>query len=267
MASSTPKKSVSEKISNLCRCCSSDNTSHRVHLYGAKSEQMDLVSAIFRLTGIKILENDNFSKWVCRSCTLKIDSLRKKLSEFKTVCEETARKQEEEFATSRSKRGRKDTQPLHTSPMPSPSALPGPKRTRMAESSASRSLAECFQAIAPNLADSQPLNSLSGSNPQSPTIQINPRQAPRTLPVSFPQTNKQDQTINCPPAAQSEENALFSTCGLQALKGKLIITVCLANTFVTSCIIGIFCARILILYRLRTSGLLYSLLALRNLYK
>jgi hypothetical protein len=97
----------------------------------------------------------------------------------------------------------------------------------MVEKSASRSLAKRFQEIAPNLTDSQPSNSpslipLPISNLQSPNARVNPSQAPIILPASpGSETNMTSQTINNAPATQSEEHAILSVCGLQALKVNL----------------------------------------------
>lgn len=208
----TPKKSVSEKISNCCRCCSSDNTSNRVNLYGAKSKDDGIVSTIFHLTGTQLNENDHFSKWICRSCALKISTLKKKVDELKTIFDETTRRQEEEFVTSRSKRGRRETQTSCQSPTSSPTSLSMPKRTRITESRASRSLAKRFQSIAPKPTYSQPTNLLSCNDLQSTNAQQR-----RPLPAPFSQSNE-SQTTNSPPPVQSEEITLLSTCGLQALK-------------------------------------------------
>ena len=208
----TPKKSVSEKISNCCRCCSTDKTSNRVNLYGDKSKEEHIVSTIYRLTGITLKESDHFSTWICRSCALKISTLKKKVDELKTVFDETTRKQEEEFATSRSKRGRRETQTLPQSPTSSPTSLPMPKRTRITESRASQSLEKRFQAIDPRPIHSQPPNLLSGNDLQSTNAQQR-----RTLPASFPRS-KESQPTNSSPPVQSEEFILLSTCGLPALK-------------------------------------------------
>ena len=108
MASNTPKKSVCEEIHNHCRCCNNENP-RRILLYGDKAKAEGLVETIIRLTELHISENDNLSKWICRNCAGKIQTLAKNLDEFKTLCKDTVQKQQKELASARMKRGRKET--------------------------------------------------------------------------------------------------------------------------------------------------------------
>lgn len=223
MASATPKKSVSDKILNLCRCCNRVGTAstYRVPLFGCKSESEGLVAAIVHFTELCISENDSFSKWVCRNCESKILTIKKKIQEMKTLCKETVRKQEQELASSRTKRGRKDEATGAVSPLPTSSPAVAssnvPKRTRLTQSGASRSLTGIFQSIAPKPPETR------ANNPSSCPIQsVHPptsskSQQQRILPASFQKRGQNQSTIS-PQPAESEEVSLLSTCTLDALK-------------------------------------------------
>lgn len=215
MASCTPKKSVSDKILNLCRCCNCENA-RRVPLYGDKSKEEGLVKIIVRFAQLDISENDNFSKWVCRSCAMKISALRKKIDEFKSLCIETMKKQKEELESARMKRGRKDCESPNTSSQVA--SLNVPKRSRVSEHRAARSLAGMFQSIAPKPSCTQ--------SQCSSSVQLTPSQPDsnsgqqRTLPASYPKTSQTTANRLKPADSEevTEEVSLLSTCGLQALK-------------------------------------------------
>ena len=133
-SSGTPKKSVSDKILYLCRCCNSENARH-VPLYGKKSREEGLAEIIARFAELDICENDALSKYICRTCATKILALKKNVDEFRSVCQETQKKRENELAIARTKRGRKEGD---QSPAASVNVS---KRTRVyGESRSSRSL-------------------------------------------------------------------------------------------------------------------------------
>ena len=135
MASSgTPKKSVSDKIFNLCRCCNRENA-RRVPLFGKKSREEGLVETIARFAELDISENDSLSKYICHTCATKILTLKKNVDEFKSLCKETQKKQENELVSARTKRGRKEGAQTPAA------SVNVSKRTRVCgESRASRSL-------------------------------------------------------------------------------------------------------------------------------
>ncbi len=218
MASSTPTKSVSDKILNLCRCCNNENA-RRVSLYGCKSKNECLVEAIVRFTQLDISEDDDFSKWICRSCLTKIQTLKKNVDEFKALCEETVQKQKKELANARTKRGRKNgdsaTQSEAESPIASQVNTSMPKRSRISESRASRSLCGMFQAIAPKPSSTPHSSSNPSSLQLSEAQSLSSTRLRRPLPASFPGTHTTASGLQ---PEDSEEVSLLSTCGLQALK-------------------------------------------------
>ena len=218
MASNTPKKSVCEEIHNHCRCCNNENRRH-ILLYGDKAKAEGLVETIIRLTELHISENDNLSKWICRNCAGKIQTLAKNLDELKTLCKDTVQKQQKELASARMKRGRKETSTIEDSPPSATAPLGAPKRTRVSESRASRSLSAMFQNIAPKPSETQFSSEQSHMHPSvHPQPIVSPQQG-RSLPASLSRTTTASSTASdfqVPPA--SEKVSLLSSCTLQALE-------------------------------------------------
>jgi hypothetical protein len=142
----TPRKKVAENI-YYCRCCNSiTNPLRHVYLFGKKSLNEGLVPAIKKLAGIVVSIEDELPHYICRACTSNITNLSKKVTEFRNLCNETAKKQNEQICSIREKRGRKDS-PKGTETEQSP--LPQqPRKKPSVGTRVAQSLEERFRRIA-----------------------------------------------------------------------------------------------------------------------
>ena len=90
-AMNTSKK-IARQRSNVysikCRVCNNDisQDKHRVNLFGVKSEREGLLRCLQKfLPGDLLHEDDGLSRYICRSCELKISAFLKKEQELKTL--------------------------------------------------------------------------------------------------------------------------------------------------------------------------------------
>lgn len=81
MAEVTPRKRACCSVELLCRCCGvKTETNRRIYLFGKDD---GILEAIKEFAGREISEDDEFSKYVCRSCTTKILTIKKKVNQFR----------------------------------------------------------------------------------------------------------------------------------------------------------------------------------------
>lgn len=64
----------------LCRNCTFQN--NPIDLFGAKSESEQLISLLENVTRLDFVENDGFSRKICKSCYNRV----KQFVEFKELC-------------------------------------------------------------------------------------------------------------------------------------------------------------------------------------
>ena len=208
MAEFTPKKLSLDKLLFSCRCCNNECTNHRIYLFGDKSREEGLVSAIKMFTGIEISEDDDFPKFICRNCSGKISTLLKKVDQFKNVCVETEENQKVQLTSARYKRGRKENAAteVETSPV---SVQAAKKRSTETNSTSRQSLQKRFQKIVPKPVQIAPKSS-TAPNPLSISCLPETRNIPKP-PRKLPELRRQQPNI-------SEEIAILSKSGLSSIK-------------------------------------------------
>ena len=101
MADQTPKKTLT---SHVCRCCNCSFQNNPIDLFGAKSESEQLIALLENVTGLDFVENDGFSRKLCKSCYNRVKQ-GKQFAEFKKLC---ARSHADQANSVRFKRGKKD---------------------------------------------------------------------------------------------------------------------------------------------------------------
>ena len=84
MVDETPKKRACDKSFDVCRCCSV-KINQRVYLFGQKARNDGILNAIEEFTKKEILEDDEFSKFVCCSCAAKLITIKKKMGKFRKL--------------------------------------------------------------------------------------------------------------------------------------------------------------------------------------
>lgn len=105
MAEVTPRKRACCSVELLCRCCGvKTETNRRIYLFGKDD---GILEAIKEFAGREISEDDEFSKYVCRSCTTKILTIKKKVNQFRELFIHSENLQRNIPKSERFKRGRK----------------------------------------------------------------------------------------------------------------------------------------------------------------
>ena len=97
-AEQTPKKTLT---SHVCGCCNCSLQNNPIDLFGVKSESEQLVALLENVTGLDFVENDGFSRKICKSCYNRV----KQFAEFKKLC---AKSHADQAKLIRFKRGKKD---------------------------------------------------------------------------------------------------------------------------------------------------------------
>ena len=98
MAELTPKKTLT---SHVCRCCNCGIQNNPIDLFGIKSETEQLIASLENVTGLNFVENDGFSRKICKSCYNCV----KQFAEFKKLC---AKSRADQAKLIRFKRGKKE---------------------------------------------------------------------------------------------------------------------------------------------------------------
>ena len=98
MVELTPKKTLTSHVSRCCNCSFQNNP---IDLFGAKSESEQLIALLENVTGLDFVENDGFSRKICKSCYNRV----KQFAEFKELC---TKSRADQANVIRFKRGKKE---------------------------------------------------------------------------------------------------------------------------------------------------------------
>lgn len=132
----TPRKIARQRssVGIKCRVCNNDisQDKHRVNLFGAKSDREGLLKCLQKFLPRNLLhEDDGLSRYICRSCELKISAFLKKEQELKTLFLATESANRSACERERFKRGRRTVEnnvnSLNIDRSPSAASLPEKK--------------------------------------------------------------------------------------------------------------------------------------------